>query len=435
MNKRAAENGIFCSFFLERKKRPCRMKKAEGKTYCPHHSHLGSEIDEQKGHRIPCPYDSSHFCYKTRLQKHLRICNAREKDKPEYFVHDINAGEASSYDAEKINLSDISDDDLLAFIKKINILFNENCISIIDSHSLHPLLELEMKKIDDGFNNFKNMKQQASLLSLLDSRGFLSNGSCFVEFGAGKGQLMYWIVQCVPEKEKCSFILVDRSAQRHKSDNKFKGTHVQIERIRMDIQHLYLGKLNSIKQNLNNVIGVSKHLCGCATDLALRCLTNTLKMEEGGNETHCRALGFVMALCCHHRCTWSSYIGKEFMKSRNISELEFKLMCCVASWATCGQRKSNHSGCRSKEEVHTLDTELDAMLQSEIPVQEEALLNRYNRLNLEHEEREEIGIRCKRLIDIGRVDYLRRNEYQVELVHYIDKVTSLENVALIGFCK
>lgn len=44
MNKREAQEDDVCSFFLERKKRPCRMKKAEGKAYCPHHSHLGSEI-------------------------------------------------------------------------------------------------------------------------------------------------------------------------------------------------------------------------------------------------------------------------------------------------------------------------------------------------------------------------------------------------------
>ena len=44
MNKRSAEDDSVCTFYLERKKRPCKMKKAEGKAYCPHHSHLGSEI-------------------------------------------------------------------------------------------------------------------------------------------------------------------------------------------------------------------------------------------------------------------------------------------------------------------------------------------------------------------------------------------------------
>lgn len=60
---------------------------------------------------------------------------------------------------------------------------------------------------------------------------------------------------------------------------------------------------------------------------------------------------------------------------------------------------------------------------------------RYEKLNLKHEERDEIGIQCKRLIDMGRLDYLQKLGYQVELVSYIDKSISLENVALIGFYK
>lgn len=44
-----------------------------------------------------------------------------------------------------------------------------------------------MKKLDDGLNSFKHMKQQGSLLSILENRGLLSDGTCFVEFGAGKG--------------------------------------------------------------------------------------------------------------------------------------------------------------------------------------------------------------------------------------------------------
>lgn len=36
---------------------------------------------------------------------------------------------------------------------------------------------------------------------------------------------------------------------------------------------------------------------------------------------------------------------------------------------------------------------------------------------------------------MGRMDYLQKHGYQVELVSYIDKSISLENVALIGFYK
>lgn len=75
----------------------------------------------------------------------------------------------------------------------ISFVFTESNISISSIHSLHPLLESEMKKIDDGFNNFKHTKQQATLLSLLERQRFLSDGCCFVEFGAGKGLGSYYI--------------------------------------------------------------------------------------------------------------------------------------------------------------------------------------------------------------------------------------------------
>lgn len=74
----------------------------------------------------------------------------------------------------------------------ISFGFIDSNISISSIRTLHPLLESEMKKIDDGFNNFKHTKQQATLLSLLERQNFLSDGCCFIEFGAGKGLGSYY---------------------------------------------------------------------------------------------------------------------------------------------------------------------------------------------------------------------------------------------------
>jgi hypothetical protein len=46
------------------------------------------------------------------------------------------------------------------------------------------------------------------------------------------------------------------------------------------------------------------------SDLALRSLIGSEKLEE---ERGVRAAGILMALCCHHRCDWGSYTGKDFM--------------------------------------------------------------------------------------------------------------------------
>ena len=38
-----------------------------------------------------------------------------------------------------------------------------------------------------------------------------------------------------------------------------------------------------------------------------RCMTQTLDKVES------ELGGLMIALCCHHRCEWSPYVGKEFL--------------------------------------------------------------------------------------------------------------------------
>ena len=45
---------------------------------------------------------------------------------------------------------------------------------------------------------------------------------------------------------------------------------------------------------------------------------------------------------------------------------------------------------------------------------------------------EGVGLKCKRLIDLARVHYLEQNGLRPELVHYVERSTSLENVLLIA---
>ena len=45
--------------------------------------------------------------------------------------------------------------------------------------------------------------------------------------------------------------------------------------------------------------------------------------------------GILLAVCCHHRCDWGSYVGKEFMKDCGITPTQFMLLANMTSWATC----------------------------------------------------------------------------------------------------
>mmetsp|Transcript_5421 Transcript_5421/g.15728 ORF Transcript_5421/g.15728 Transcript_5421/m.15728 type:complete len:99 (-) Transcript_5421:3018-3314(-) len=61
------ENWDRCQFYVERKKRFCRQRPADGKKYCGNHQHLEEDVlsssdpgnQKKIRKRIPCPIDPS----------------------------------------------------------------------------------------------------------------------------------------------------------------------------------------------------------------------------------------------------------------------------------------------------------------------------------------------------------------------------------------
>ncbi|CAG5120216.1 unnamed protein product, partial [Candidula unifasciata] len=90
-----------------------------------------------------------------------------------------------------------------------------------------------------------------------------------------------------------------------------------------------------------------KHSCPdkvnqtCSTtesDSRVRTFARNMNVQ-GCSSSHCIQLpkGIMIALCCHHRCTWDTYIGQEFMAACGISPQEFDLLTRLSSWATCAK--------------------------------------------------------------------------------------------------
>lgn len=106
------------------------------------------------------------------------------------------------------------------------------------------------------------------------------------------------------------------------------------------------------------------------TDLALRCILSCYKTEQEdsdkeplkkklksemgttkeysmnlSNETvlmtpnEPSVLGIAIALCCHHRCEWKHYVGKEFFSSQGLTAEDFEIFQRLSSWATCGMKR------------------------------------------------------------------------------------------------
>ncbi|KAF4805268.1 tRNA:m(4)X modification enzyme TRM13 like protein [Turdus rufiventris] len=297
-------------------------------------------------------------------------------------------------------------------------------------------------------------EKQASILGNMEKLHLLGPGRCFVEFGAGRGKLSHWVDIALENVEGVQFLLVERATTRFKVDGKHKRRDSIFERLQVDIQHLCLNKVPILEKKRLPVVGIGKHLCGAATDLALRCLvesytpccdgedeepapkrcrtaqTEVAPQKSAGSESttedHKPVAGIVIALCCHHKCDWRHYVGREFFKSVGLGPVEFHYFQRMSSWATCGMRETTSKASTSEDsEDQTNDTEEHEQTLSRTESGSDTLQG-----ILSVEERKEIGCLCKRLIDHGRVEYLQQQGYQAALQYYTESAVSLENVLL-----
>ncbi|KAF9437574.1 tRNA:m(4)X modification enzyme TRM13 [Entomortierella beljakovae] len=386
-----------CHFLQLNKNKYCSLTTKLGNKFCGEHSmheavaspsasNSGSEGNGESSDaqtirkRIPCPFDPSHTAWADDLKAHLYKCNARPREAPSLFSKDVNLALPSPTGSKDIKdillesiepteptsnsnpkpdvLATLSQEQLGSLINKIQDLYAKHVPEIRTVILDHSALD-ERKKI---VKNVKHAHQQASLLGNMKRLNMLDDKStCYIEFGSGRGELSNYLKFAVDDHGTATFILVDRTPSRNKFDNAILGleeTKSLVKRYTMDIKDLVLAEvpelrvditatqrsLSDIKSDNNEtkdgseyiqkkpVVAISKHLCGGATDLTLRCLANY------------------------------------------------------------------------QQSIPTMDSHA----------------------------RERLGRQCKRLLDIGRVQYLKGIGFDAELVYYVDKETSLENLALMA---
>lgn len=392
-----------CHFYVTKKRRYCRLFPSKGHRYCG--EHLQSDTNE----RIVCPLDPSHTCFKNRLKGHLKRCNViKNIPSAPWFQENINScsasdasigsksiQEESNTDFTKYSLKDFSIEDVKKVIKIVDQLILPEIPTVEKEY--HPALLPRLKELQGNDSALKHLKQQASLLNVMSKHGLLIPNGCFCEFGAGRGQMTECLIEAIGEKTNTKYILIDRGTNRRKLDSKYrKNGIVNLTRLRVDIRDLNLGQIENISSQDSSVVSVSKHLCGCATDLTLTCLNRTVKNED--------IRGGVIALCCHHRCTWMDYCAKDFMIQNEIHQKEFCILVKLTSWGVC------------------------KFLQKEYPDE-----NIVNDLGIDDTKKENIGIKCKRIIDLGRVKFLNNMNLNASLCEYTTKELSLENLALVFY--
>ncbi|XP_076976245.1 tRNA:m(4)X modification enzyme TRM13 homolog isoform X2 [Tamandua tetradactyla] len=263
----SAENR--CGYYLEKKKRFCRMVVAAGKRLCGEHA--GTAETEAEGEnarkRILCPLDPKHTVYEDQLAKHLKKCNSREKPKPDFFIQDINAGlkDETEIPEQLVPISSLSEEQLQNLITKLRKA-SEGLNSTLKNQIMsHPALYDALHDPKNGDSVTKHLKQQASILGNIEKLKLLGPRRCYVEFGAGKGKLSHWVDIALKDAEKVHFILVEKVTTRFKVEGKHRKKNSVFERLQIDIQHLCLNKIPVLIEEKLPVVGIGKHLCGVAT--------------------------------------------------------------------------------------------------------------------------------------------------------------------------
>lgn len=146
-------NSSHCMHFVERKKRFCRMTVREGRRYCGEHQQDVANSDAED-ERVPCPLDSTqqvfvrieiamHFkrelivsrvqlatfpsstCYRSKLMRHLRVCNVKRKldARPAFVIEGVNLDDETIAAPSRMPLSQLDASVVDVVIRKIHAAY------------------------------------------------------------------------------------------------------------------------------------------------------------------------------------------------------------------------------------------------------------------------------------------------------------------------
>lgn len=380
-----------CEYIIPKKNRRCPLTRKKNVQFCA--EHLKQKQDDV---RIPCPVDPRHTIWEKDLKNHIEKCKAKATDatKVSWFKLNHNC-EVPKEKAEEV---------VIDYKKWIPIV--EKNYTNFDELKLIKLEHDGVKDRMEELGNQKHAIQQSSLISHLDNKELLSNELNYIEFGCGRAELSRYIAKSIMFKtsKTADFILVDRSPTRLKLDSKMvkdaeeHDLKTKIYRVKIDIKDLFIDDIVTKEFNNNkNFVGVSKHLCGAATDLTIQCILQNPTLNS-------RFQGMIVAMCCRHCCDYDmlSLHSKQYLEKFGIEREGFKHLMKFASWAVNGRRPG------MKDEDG-----------SDHPS------------GLSIKEREDLGLKARRIIDESRKFALEQNGYKVELCHYVPREISLENTRMI----
>lgn len=385
-----------CQFFVQRKRRFCRLRARDTAQYCGEHL-TAAETADGADERIPCPLDPHHSIFARELEKHLTRCNARPGPTPDYYAEDINvlggasaaarAPEEDVEGTESVLLRGMQPGDFCEAAAKVDAL-----LAVVGA--TEAAADEDALTVYGAISGTVKEQLQKDAISAFILPALAGPGTAVVEMGCGKGGLSHHLITAhTAACQGTRFYLVDRDNFRGKLDKRAAERGIAVERAQIDIKDLSLDRL--LPPDVARVVVISKHLCGPATCLALAAVRNLAAARPGID------VRIYVALCCHQRCTAQMYAYQGLLT--HCTARDFSRICGLSSWAVCGWRY----GCKDAGDVH--------------------------HSGFTYDECAALGRRCKQLLNAGRLVFLRQTlGFTARIVPYISRSVTLENALLVA---
>jgi tRNA:m4X modification enzyme len=198
-----------------------------------------------------------------------------------------------------------------------------------------------------------------------------------VELGAGKGYLTAWLViescsrpppatteaddgssspsqQQEQEQQQQqppfrALVMVDAAGHMgRKADRRLRGAAPLLARVTADLRDVDLARLPGLlppgaddgggsgdtEDKTSSFLAVGKHLCGVATDYALRAFASGVAAAAAAAKPPTAGPSAVaVATCCHHRGRWRDFCGRGAWRASRLSRADFEAALWLCGWA------------------------------------------------------------------------------------------------------
>lgn len=266
-----------CENYIIAKHRYCKFEKHLNSQFCIYHM---PKENEEKVEFIVCPIDPSHRVLAEKFQRHIKVCNKLGEKKRlinnvwysekinkvnnnESIIKNLHKLQELKFEPSTQNISslytlrweDLSEDEISLTIDKIlkcYEILKEDYKKYVEKEDLEKILNEKMKNNscivtkedpDSDFKIFlsamqinpekdfdfttdlpkseKNGRQNKSITNVMKNFDLLDNKNIFIEFGAGKGGLSYYINTL--NNDNSIHILLERDGVRYKKDKYCEG--------------------------------------------------------------------------------------------------------------------------------------------------------------------------------------------------------------------